>query len=217
MGQWRKIAAIEGDKVLLDRPWEVVPDRDSLVSVTALISQFIIADNDFQDLGVAIQFYGVSAEHIVSGNSFARAMGAETAGRFYRFEQPNWYVQFLGNKITEGNIYRSGPNQMFLSGLSYIAVFGLAPRPDFPWPMACAHVVRGNQLDNNALIKIGGRETQLPAVLDVVVEDNSVSDSPLGVTVDSSAAGILLRNNQFTDVDKPLSGAGADRVLVDPH
>ena len=222
MGQWRKITAAEGSRLTVDRPWQVAPDTDSLIVVAYLQSHWLVTNNSFADVGVALQFYGDSIEHIVAGNTCARAAGYESIGMDYgdyktppaqrNTHQPNWYCQFLDNTITEGNIYRSGSDNHILAGCSSLAVYGWAPSADWPWPLAYAQVLRGNRLQNNSRIHVGGSNAKFPTVRDVVVERNSISKSPVGVEVDAATSGIVVRENTYDQVTQPLAGSGAGQV-----
>ncbi len=226
MGQWRKIAAAEGSRLVLDRPWQVPPDESSLLEVTWLLSRWLVVGNSFSDVGVALQFYGISAEMIVAGNTCARAYGYQAIGKDYASynipveerptHQPTWYCQFLRNTISEGNTYRSGANNAILAGSSVIGIYGWPPTKDWPWPMAFGHVVRGNRLESNARIHVGGSANALPSARDVIVEHNSVSNSESGVELDAGAGNVLVRANRFQQVDQPLTGAGIEKAWVPP-
>ena len=48
----------------------------------------------------------------------------------------------------------------------------------------------------------GGRND--PLVKDVIVEDNLVENNGVGVCVSRTARGVLLRNNQFHNVEQPV-------------
>jgi hypothetical protein len=224
MGQWRRVTAYDGDQLTLDRPWQVTPDATSLLEITFQLSQWVISDNRFADVGISVQLYGDSIEEIVAGNTCARAAGYQAIGKDYgaykippeqrTTHQPTWYCQFLNNTITEGNIYRSGANNDILAGPSVVAVWGWPPALDWPWPLAYGEVIRGNNLENNSLIHVGGSRGPAPSVRDVVVEHNTIAKSDTGVELDAGTTGMVVRDNHCTEVAQPLAGAGMARAWV---
>ncbi|MBU0607736.1 MAG: right-handed parallel beta-helix repeat-containing protein [Armatimonadetes bacterium] len=223
--QYRRVAKVEGDTVTVDRPWDVPPDATSLVGITMLQRHYILDGNSFSDAGIAVQFYGSSLEHIVAGNTCARAGGYQGIGKAYGgyqlppdknpCHQPSWFCQYVDNEIAEGAIYRSGANNSILSGDSVIGVFGWPLTRDWPWPYNVGSVVRGNRLDNNARIHVGGNGNDKPTVSDVVVENNTVSNADEAVRLDRAVRGVLVRGNVLDNVRDPLTGGGLDRGTFD--
>jgi len=74
VGQCRRVARTEGRQIEIDRPWKVVPDTDSQITITMYQGDYLLVDNRFSDIGV-IQFYGMSLNHICAGNAAARTAG----------------------------------------------------------------------------------------------------------------------------------------------
>ncbi|MCE5238957.1 hypothetical protein LLH23_10745 [bacterium] len=223
--QMRRVVKVEGDTVTVDRPWDVPPDATSLVGITMLQRHYILSGNSFSDAGIAIQFYGSSSEHIVSGNTCARAGGYQGIGKPYGgytlppdknpCHQPSWFCQYVDNAITEGSIYRSGANNAILSGDSVIGLYGWPLTRDWPWPYNVGSVVRGNRLDNNARIHVGGSGNDRPSVSDAVIEDNTIRDAEEAVRLDRAIRGIVVRGNTVENVRDPLTGDGLERGLCD--
>jgi len=226
-GQYRRIVSIEGPAVTLDAPFDAEPDADSLVSITMLQRHYLVVGNQFSDCGIATQFYGISIEHIVAGNTCARGGGFQAIGKPYGgydkpplenpCQQPSWFCQFLGNTISEGNIYRSGANNSILSAGSVIGIYGWPLTKDWKWPYNVGGIVRGNRLQNNARVHVGGSGNALPSVRDVIVEGNSIAATDVGVQVDRATDRVLVRGNRFSDVAQPLSGDGAAKIALDPQ
>ena len=217
-GQFRRVVALNGAQVTLDRPWAIPPDATSVVSITMLQRHYLVLNNTFSDAGIAVQFYGTSIEHIVAGNRCERAGGYEAIGKPYGgytlppdknpCVQPSWYCQFIGNTILEGNIYRGGANNNTDSGPSVVGIFGWPLANNRVWPMARGGVIRRNSLANNANIAVGGIENTPPSVRDVVIEGNQIAHADAGITLAGPTAGIYLRANLFDDVLNPLAGKG---------
>jgi len=224
--QWRLVREADPNRVRLDRPWDVIPDASSTVSIVMTHRNYLVIGNDFSDCGIAVQFYGTALGHIVAQNRCTRGGGFQGFGKQYGdyrmppekspAHQPNWFVQFLDNEILEGTIYRGGANNAVLSGSSVIGVLGHPPKADWPWPYNLGAVVRRNTLHHEATIQVGGGGGPGHAVVDCVVEHNRISRCATGIQIDGNADGVLLRKNRFTEVLKPLAGDGAPRAGGDP-
>jgi len=192
-GQYRRIVRYDGREIELESPWAVEPDDTSEVSITMLHSHYLIIGNEFCDATVAVQFYGTAVEHIVAQNRCARAGGYHNLGLLYAGgAQPSWFVQYLDNEILEGNGLR-GPSNQYPPLDSHIAVFG-HQTPERRSPLVRCTVIRRNHLHNNSRIDVAG------FCEDVIIEHNSIQHSDVGISVEKTARGILLRENCFQNV-----------------
>ncbi|MDR3709452.1 MAG: hypothetical protein P4L33_14215 [Capsulimonadaceae bacterium] len=219
-GQYRQVTGIEGRNVTLDRPWTVEPDDASLVSITILSRNFLLIGNTFTDTGVALQMYGSSVGHIAYGNTSERSGGYYCFGRNYHGVQPCWYIEWLGNKITDGTVYMGGPDSIETMGEAQIAVQGGAPNVTPVTPMTLGIVVRGNDLQADAHIEVTatGTSAPFPLVHDVVVEDNHVSNAQIGLIIGVQTEGVLARENVFNNCAIGIQSKGdlvhqADRFV----
>ena len=196
-GQWRKVIRQDGRTVEIDRPWIVEPDGASLVSIAARQEGYLVVNNNISDAGIAIQACGISINHVIAGNKCARAGGYRVMGLNYGGVQPTWYCQFLDNEIVEGNglTARSGNTG---PGDSVLAVIG-QELAGVDVPMARCTVVRHNHLHSNARIELTG------TVKDVVVEHNTIENARVGMKVEKTVAGALVRENKFVNVHQPFA------------
>jgi hypothetical protein len=203
MGQYRLIKEYDGRSVTLDRPWDVMPDADSPITITMMQRQYLFIGNEFEDVGIALQYYGTSIDHVAADNRVTRGGGFYNSGRWYRHFQPSWYCQFMGNEILEGNSYRYGPNNATVSGTSFIGTWGLQAQGGQS-PLALGGVHRRNHLHNNAELRFIGVSAEHPGLRDVVAEHNIIENSDQGIYVDDGCVGVLLRDNVFHNVDHEL-------------
>lgn len=193
-GQYRQIVRHEGRKVELDRPFDIPPDETSQISITPLQRNYILVGNEFYDCTIAIQFYGISINHIVANNKCARAGGFHNFGHLYAGgHQPSWFIQFLDNEILEGNGV-VGPFNEFPPRDSHLATTSSVASP----PLARCAVHRRNRLRNNARIEVSG------GCEDVIVEGNIVENADIGIVIGGAERGVLLRGNRFNKVKKPI-------------
>ena len=208
MGQYRRIQQWDGRHVQLDKPWRIIPDHTSTVSVTMLQRNYCFIDNEFADASVAIQLYGIAIGHIMAGNRSQRTGGFHNMGLNYHGYQPSWFNQWLDNEILEGNVYQGGHNQHRLSGEAHLGVLAYPRDGSWTHPLALCTVVRRNKLLNNAHIVIGGSDPPVDSprafVRDVIVENNHIEQADRGVWIRGDAAGVLLRGNTTRDVRLPV-------------
>ena len=201
MCQERTVVDYDGRRMTLDRPWQIEPDDTSWVSVTRRQRRLLLVGNSFEEVGVAIQFYGCSVDCVADGNTVRRGLGFINHGMNYHGNQPSWFVQWLGNEIAEGNSYG---NAYFSNKPSAIDVTA-RPRGDTAGFFTVGTIVRGNRLLSNAAISIGAGNPPSPAarnrwLRDVIVEHNDVRDNEVGIAVADEVEGAWIRDNRFTNV-----------------
>ena len=207
-GQYRRIAAVVGNKMTVDRPWDVIPDAASSISVTHLLQHWLIVGNDLADVG-AVQSFGVFMECVMAGNVSARQSGYRSWGLNYSdASQPTWYCQMLGNEIKEGNYYHGTYGVCAVE--ASIGTTGGAPAQATGGCLLRGVVMRNNICDNNSGMDIGGTSC------DVLVEGNSISRADKGLTIAGGTSGVCVRGNRWQSVRDPLGGDGLATAWVEP-
>lgn len=185
-GEYARVAGIEGDRIRLDRALPVDLDNTSIVAIAPYQANYLFLNNRFTDAGIAAQIFGSSLDHVIAGNISSRTIGFADIGLVYKGVQPSWHTQILDNEIAEGA----------LRSPASIMVWGRQAAPSVT-PLVLGTIVRGNKLSGNASIQIKGISQENPAVSDVVIEDNKIERSDLGVIADHGASRVLARNNQI--------------------
>lgn len=199
MGQFAQIDHLDGDVVYLDRPWKVLPDDSSTVTVTGMQQNYLFVDNEFSDASIALQYFGTSINHIASGNQSTRTGGFYNSGMLYHHYQPSWYCQFLDNTILEGNNYHNSNSKE-----AFLGTLGRQRAPNAA-PLALAAIHRRNHLHSNAHLEItGGGNPAAPGTRDVIVENNIVENADAGLLIDTGAVGVLEHGNVFRQVKEPI-------------
>lgn len=201
-GQAARVSKLERDpassqiRLFLDRALQIPLDSTSVVTVVQARQNYLIVGNEFEDCGVAAQSYGTGLNHVIADNVSRRTGGFFAIGLVYGHFQPSWQVQLLNNRIVEGNIYRAGTSRSALSEESAIGVHAYPTdlKPGSP-PLARAIIVRGNRLEQDAHIEIKAALPTTPGVRDVVIENNVIGASRIGLSIDRSAASVLERGN----------------------
>jgi hypothetical protein len=190
-GQYRFVVAHAGRDWQVDRPWAVLPDSTSLISIAPFRGQNLFIGNTFED-GGAFQLYAAAHDTIVAENKGRRmdgflVWGLNPHGWGY---QPSWYCQFLDNEILEGNGYGHRSARLGTVGYDETKAYGGA--------LVRGAIFRRNVLHNNASIIINGMAEE------TLVENNAVRNSENGIIVKASARGTLLCGNTFEGVTQPV-------------
>lgn len=189
-GQYRFVTANDGREWQVDRPWTVVPDETSRISIAPFRGQNLFIGNTFED-GGSVQLYAAAHDTIVAGNKGSRMDGFQVWGlnpHGWGY-QPSWFCQFLDNEILEGNGY--GHRSANFGTIAYDEL------KIFDGPLVRGAIFRRNVCRNNASFHIDG------ATADVLVEHCVVRHADIGIKVAPSAKGVLLRGNEFENVARP--------------
>lgn len=206
-GQLREIEGVEnegGQRLVIDRPWDVVPDTSSTIAVTAIRRNLIFAENEFVDTG-HFQFYGTISEAIVKGNTATRSGGFWQSGQTTGGVtiQPTWYVQWLANEIIEGNYIHWDGNDHW----SGPAMFGVYARiqPQFGDDVAViGSILRDNHIHNGGIIRTSTGRHSSPVIVDLIIEHNLIEKTDVGISISGAVDDVLVRGNRFVDVIKEV-------------
>ncbi len=205
-GQMREITEIGKNKVTVDRPWDILPDKTSHFVIANARYKLLYIDNKVLD-GNPFQLYGSAIEVIEAKNRLYRNGGCPAYGMCKGgMPEPNWFVQFLDNKIMEGNAVRGPWSYLIPANDSYLAFFDRGIRKPLTYSQARVGIIRRNRLLSNAYIYVGRR------VIDALVENNLVENADRGIVAGTPTA--ILRGNRFKNVVEPYQvNPGA---LTDP-
>jgi hypothetical protein len=203
-GQYRFVTGHRDRQWAVDRPWDVPLDATSIVSIVPFRGRNIFVENRIEDAG-RLQLFGSAADVIVADNITSRADGLLAWGLIQHGWgwHPIFRCQFIGNTVTGGAGYGAR-----VSGPPSIGVVTTGNDSRYTGPLARAVVIRGNTLDDQAVITLDG------TVTDVVVEGNKVSGSPVGVGVGPEVTSTIVGENAFQAVREPVSGQGASRLYL---
>lgn len=180
-----KIVRRDGNSIELDRALAEGIDENSIVTITPMQEKYLILDNKFSDVG-AVQIYGTGYKHVFFGNKITRGAGILISGRWYRHPQPNFFIQILNNTIAESDI----------AGSALLSVYGQQFEGNTS-TLSLGTVVRGNTLSDNARMRIGGNASAVPLVQAVLVEDNDISNTDIGIDVTRGVKDLTLIDNHI--------------------
>ena len=221
LGQHRRIVSNDHSRLVVDAPWDVIPDATSVAAVRPFRRDVVLYRNHSQDSSVGVQLWSGGYNFIIDHNTAVRTGGLwGTAAQYSekepdsRFFLPCYFTQWLGNDIRESFIYEQGPEE------DNSATLGLyvrdAPAGAEAGILVVGNVIRGNRVSDNTRIglfyygadartaaqKVIGHRP--PVGRDTIIEENTISDSPVGLDLAPGFADTLVRNNQFQNVGQHI-------------
>ena len=200
-GQYRDIAKmISPVEVEIASPWTIKPDETSRFAIAHNRYNILLLDNVIND-GNPFQLYGSAVDVVIANNRTRRNSGIQSHAMGERNgPKPNWFIQFLGNQILEGNSFRGPQSYQNPARDSWLGFFDQGmPGPDSQ-PQNLVGVMRNNILRNNAFIGSHGRVRHL------LIDGNTVCNADKGVEIlapDVKEA--LVRRMTFENVVAPMN------------
>lgn len=132
-GQYRWVSSHDEDNIVLDSPWLVEPDEESIIAVGVFNGRHIIVNNTTCDTGTAVQLYPPNYECIVAGNKTYRSSNINSISKIRKdkingviWAEMSWYNQFLDNEVVEGNAWGGGCTEIdrWIGGECFLNIWG---------------------------------------------------------------------------------------------
>jgi hypothetical protein len=207
LGQARQIVAHTDASLTVDHPWKIEPEPGDLLAISDLpqIWRTYTVDNEVNDAGTGVMHWGNAFDCIIDGNRLTRNRGiivwsvSDRRGTYVGFGGA-YFNQILHNTLSGGWLeleegFRGYLGARMYEGSGGIDLLGL--------------VIRGNRLANDAAVavtrpvKINIEGVPAQNALGIVVEDNHVTDSLVGVSLPANV-NAAVRKNRFEEVNVPL-------------
>lgn len=223
LGQHRRIVSNTAGQLVVDRPWDVLPDASSVASIGPYRRDVVAYRNQSQDASVGVQLWGGGYNYIIDGNKTTRTSGFW--GTSAEYNKPNtrlqhtflpiYFTQWLNNTITQPFSY----TKQYDGDFGMWGVLGLFTRDTLATPDAAVlnygNLFRGNSISDHSRILLGyatghrgaarGKLNSRPPIgLDNVIEENNIRNAPLGIEIEPGYESTLIRNNHFVGVDEPI-------------
>ncbi len=187
-GQYRRVTGGDGRNVEMDEPWQLDPDKNSLISIGKLHGRFLFVDNTFKD-GGAFQLWAGSLECVVSGNKYYRIGSiASWSGDIYGGIMPDWYSQFLDNEAFQAGSFKIG-SYPYKEG-------GIVGGEVYKGPIARGGIMRRNVNHTSNVVIEGGVDG---AVMENCRARGFSIDRPRGIV---KPVNVLTRGNIEENIDK---------------
>ena len=218
-GQFRSVLDNDAQGIRVTRDWDVQPDGSSLVLLYRLMGHCIFYRNSAEDVSVLFQLWGSLYDCTFDGNAVKRSQGMWGLG--------GWFVQWLGNTLEtavtfHGGVGPTGPTPEGNAEYGYIGftMAGRLTELGRRFEYVRGAVFRGNRLSwgHRVLVMWRYRPKQPPAnaivARDVVVDQNQIAHTPVGIELDADVEGGVVAGNRFDGVGEPLRLHAPEKVAV---
>jgi hypothetical protein len=182
-GQYRLIRNFDGRHIEIERPFDIPPDRSSLITIVATQRHLIFERDQITDAGVGIQLYGTAYESIIADNTLSRSGGIYLHAAKYGGIQPNLFIQVLDNKITRRGSFKQGLKGANINDPGVVQVQCLPPS------LSLGIVVRGNELGAEAAVRVANPSDGVHAAL---IEQNHVIGPQTGIAVQMTSHSVVV-------------------------
>ena len=203
LGFVARVVQRHGDLLQLDQDASEFIDQTSIVSITPMQENFLFIGNNFTDTGAA-QIFGTGYKHVFAENTMVRSYAITATSLNYRQAQPNFYIQFLDNRIASTPLLKTAGIEV--TGRQYDGNTTL---------LTLGVVIRGNSLFSGSSIKVNGRSAEVPAVRNVLIEKNEISYNDIGISIGFGVEDLILRDNFIHDVGTPIKQTRSSTTSAD--
>lgn len=213
LGQYRMTTAVDGNKVKVDQPWDIIPDENSKIAVLYHPGHVghIVVGNKLFDTGAGIFGWGEAVDWVVDGNYLERAGGVQFSVVTHESRpwSGNYFISILNNTVTEGRFFETNTHQNWTIGRT--GTTGYDRRNLRGCIGSLGQVYRNNNfIDDSSIafwdLKKSKYDDEQGSLVDVatIVEDNKFRDCVSGISVGSRVSAVL-RHNQFINVENPIT------------
>ena len=238
VGQYRAITGNTTDTLTLARPWDVPPDAKSSLGIWSVMRHMIVYDSQGYDTSAFAQLWGSFYDYTVDSCRVERDQGLwGQTGWFVQFRdnrvsyantfhpgigphgdnpEGNMPFSFVGLMPSNLRIGKFGALQYGVPGGKSLFVSDVLSGPVLGGYGA---IIKGNVLRYNQRIAVPPFDIPNPrsaghdVFRDLVIDDNRIEHSPVGVQVGPDIGGVVTAKNQFLDVKQPYLLAKPSQVL----
>lgn len=216
VGQVRVVTDNTADTATLDRPWHILPDETSMITITRSFRENMLVRNEFFNASSCF-IWGRGFHNLFALNQFEDVGFVGAVGISWHTEDrsnPCFFNEFSNNWLT----YRSRPGRGI--GVRSGDYRDLYEEP-LPEPLVVGTIVRGNEIrgaEVGLTVAVGARDQFRhpgPRVFDTLFEGNTLVGCEVGAHISERAGRTMLRSNTMEDVGEPLEDSGTDTVALE--
>ncbi|WP_197497523.1 glycosyl hydrolase family 28-related protein [Cupriavidus sp. D384] len=186
VGQYRMVRAINGRTITVDRPWDVVPDKTSIISVTSSVFRFVISHNTITN-ATTVQtgngFFGNVFDSAILGNAMTN-----TAISVISKQYDSYFLNLIGIDIINNSV-RTGLNTMFPTDPRGSGFY----TRNFPGTLISGVYVRGNSIQAGYNFTLANG---IAGITSYLVDSNRMTVGESTRQFASGNPAILISNNQ---------------------
>ncbi|MGD9897199.1 MAG: glycosyl hydrolase family 28-related protein [Candidatus Methylacidiphilaceae bacterium] len=215
-GQVRTVVQAEGDRLTVDRDWDVAPDSTSQILLHQLQGNGVFFGNEAEDPNGLFVGQSDLYDSVFDANTVRRSSGI--------WQSSGTFLQFLENVLDVAASYGeppAGAPPLPAHGVLGVLAGGeLGERFASPFELARGLVFRRNRLAFGHRIHVGPRAgaNGLAAVVarDLVIDHNWIEHGAVGIELERGVRQAVISRNLFFDVAVPQQVGQATEVEVVP-
>lgn len=226
-GQYRAVKSNTERQLLLDRPWDVLPEKGEAIGIWAVTRHIIFYKCQGYDTSDFAQLWGSGYDFVIDSCHTERNQGV--------WGQMGWFLQVRNTESSYGYSFHKGvgphgptpegnsPYALvgFNGGPLRVTKFGSVQYPQFPpgtsimvdqllgrpIPTGRGIVLRRNHLMWNERLVLGsaGNPSAPVRFIDAVIDNNLVEHSAVGLQLGGDVERVVASGNRFVDVKQPYS------------
>jgi hypothetical protein len=215
-GQIRTVTQAQGDRLTVDRDWDVAPDPTSQVLLHQLQGNGIFFGNEAEDPNGLFVGQGDLYDAVFDANTVRRSSGIwQSSGTFLQFLE-----NVLDVAVRYGEVSSGSPPIPEHGMLGLLAGGEVAERFAGPFELVRGVVFRRNRLAFGHRILVGPRPGAGPTAAvvarDLVVDHNWFEHETVGIELERGVRQAVISRNLFFDVAVPQQVSQATEVEIVP-
>ena len=215
-GQVRTVTQAQGDRLMVDRDWDVPPDPTSQILLHQLQGNGIFFGNEAEDPNGLFVGQGDLYDAVFDANTVRRSSGIwQSSGTFLQFLE-----NVLDVSVRYGEVSAGAPPIPEHGMLGLLAGGEIGERFASPFELVRGVVFRRNRLAFGHRILVGPRPGAGPAAAvvarDLVVDHNWFEHETVGIELERGVRQAVISRNLFFDVAVPQQVSQATEVEIVP-
>lgn len=218
LGQYRRVVENTDNTLIVDRPWDVVPDSSTYLMVGLAYVETLWLDNTEEHTANWTGFWGNCFGNVIDGHVLRDGSGLYLWGYNPSMPSAVAFNELIGVRVVErGNIVLRGA-PVFGNSIRYSEVTGFRYRPSL-------HIqpewLREMDPSRRAAISLEGgmRQDGVPESAPVkawnLIEGTLLYDGPRGVAVESMADPVILRRNVIRVDGETVAGTPENAMIFE--
>lgn len=210
MGQYRTFAGIAGNRITVDKPWDIVPDRTSKVTVINSNANVTIYENVAKNASGPFQFYGHAVDGVMKDNVGVDTNGLEVVAHGEPRVDPRYYIRLDGNTMRGDALRRIYDRIHVTSGGQYATLsYGIDIRNNVLIGQGDSTSPVGIFADMGSTSSL----TESKALKNFVVQRNVIMDYTTGVQIGKGVSGALIYRNMTRGVGSLVTDSGSVNAI----
>jgi hypothetical protein len=221
LGQYRSVTGISGNKIYIDRPWDVLPDESTFFNLVT-VTEHNMWINNYSGMGSGnSQFIWLAGvENIIAGHQMLLSAGISLYATMLE-EDEKGEITDLGilafNQVIGCDSRYSGTGILLWTNYNYTWWSDISDMP-YKYTNILGNIMRWNSI-------VGGSDAnymknqsvwlQVEKISGIqmygdynLAEKNLIAGFPIGIHVQTSSRGNLIHNNSIEQTDDPIFDNG---------